>query len=208
MLKGRKMAAGVFTTVAITFTAGAYVAATGNAEPSHDDSAHDHSSHDHSHDHSGHEHEQPADGRNDPFGILGEETGVALPERDPCSVVTAEEAALVLGELAAVGERGVGVVSGQRVCTYSLASNPHLGAALAITDRDAEDKLELLEHAHSAGAGPVTGLDGAIWIDQFKLLVVVKGDWLLSVQLLVPAEERPAARAKAVTLATAALDRL
>ena len=202
-MEGRKTFVALFAAVAVTFGTGVLVAARGSAEPSHDHATHDHGAHDHGHDHS-----PVAAGQNDPFGIVATGDEGPLPERDPCSLVAADEAAAVLGELARVEEAGTGVVDGQRVCTYALAANPNLSVAIAITDTDAARKLEVLQTYHAAEASALSDLGDAFWVGPFKLLVARSGDWLLSVHVLVPTEHPEMARIKALQLARTALARL
>jgi hypothetical protein len=163
---------------------------------------HDHDSHDHSDESEAkdeHEHEH-------------EEATAALPAVDPCTLLTATELTDLLGADTTGTEldpTGLGpVTEDQRVCRYA-APEKAAGTLLGITDKGARQKLATLATSRSAISEQVTGVgETARWIAPFRLLVVVEGDWFLSVQLEEVSADPGVTKAKALELASAALARL
>lgn len=130
---------------------------------------------------------------------------------DPCSLVTVAEAEAILGPVEEPSEGGAGVIFGQRACAFSLADGQP-AANVAIMTRRTPDHFERftaeIEDKLGDELQPVAGLgDDARWFDRRRILLVLVGDEILTVQLMPPGGG-PAARDRAVALAEAAVAQL
>lgn len=138
-------------------------------------------------------------------------TADLLPAIDPCSLVSGAEASTVIGDVALLAEDdpiAVGVVPDQRTCALTLAADPTRGVNIGFTDHDGKAKFADMEKKFPGFAAGVDGLaDRAAWFERFRLLLVLDGDWLVSIQLRQP-EADPDGRDRAVTLGAMAVAEL
>lgn len=139
------------------------------------------------------------------------DTADLLPAIDPCSLVSGTEASTVIGDVALLAEDdpiAVGVVPDQRTCALTLAADPTRGVNIGFTDHDGKAKFADMEKKFPGFAAGVDGLaDRAAWFERFRLLLVLDGDWLVSIQLRQP-EADPDGRDRAVTLGAMAVAEL
>lgn len=150
------------------------------------------------HDHASHTH-------------TAEDDAALKPKMHPCSLLTAEEAAVVVGPVAKLVENlgdGQAPVPYSRICAVALQSN-RFAAHIGFTQQEVERRFAAFEQNFRAAVEPIGSLgDKANWVSIFRLLLVLDGDDLLVVQMLEPTDDLNTARDKAVKLAAAAVPRL
>lgn len=115
---------------------------------------------------------------------------------DPCSLLTKEEVAAVLGESVPEAK----VVSFPRPnCVYSVSSGGQV-VVFAFNDPSARGGFEIGKTAQDTNAQPIAGVgDDAYWSPSIKTINVLSGDVYLMVQLFSMRSE-PLATAKALAL--------
>jgi hypothetical protein len=110
-----------------------------------------------------------------------------LPATDPCSLVTKAQATTALGPVAGLSEDdpiALGVVSDQRVCAVSLERDPNVGANIGLTDHDAAGKFDRMGQRLGGFGTAVDGVgDRATWFENFRLLLTLRGDTLVTIQV-------------------------
>jgi len=133
------------------------------------------------------------------------------PAMDPCTLLTAEEATKAVGPVVALVENtgeGQAPVPDSRICVVATEGNK-LAAHVGFTEQDVKRTFIAYTQRFAKASEPVDSLgDYAAWVSIFRLLMVLKGGELLTVQMLDPNEELPAAKDKAIKLARAAVPRL
>lgn len=141
-------------------------------------------------------------------------------EVSPCGLVSEAEAEAALGPIVAPHESdlaGWRLVPGQRVCLFLLESDAQAGAVLGVTSADASSKFDGIlndvsqaaSEASGTGVEEITGLgDRAVWVESFRLLVVLRQDTLFSVQVMALGEDKSLAKPKALQIGKSVARRL
>lgn len=143
-------------------------------------------------------------------GSEGDEAAPAVPP-GPCELVTLTDVEATLGSTVSGGEMGSDVptiVVGERTCQFKLTdpNKPASVVRVGYTPNFAPLVFRKLKDQQPT-AEPVADLgDEALWVDNPKALVVLRGDKVLTVVVFGAAVTDH--RQRAITLATAALKRL
>lgn len=195
-LRRRRAGAGSLALVLAVFLAGAACDRGGSGDKASVDADAAASTKTTAHDHSSHDHGEPG-------------SDYHRPEVNPCGLVTKADAGRILGPIASIEEGALGVVSDQRVCGMMLEADPRTGANLGVTDHEASRKFDALRQRFSIFAVEVpSDGDRAIWIKQFRLVLLQKGSNLITVQMTQPSGDATEMQTRAVDLANLAAKKL
>lgn len=141
------------------------------------------------------------------------EAATYKPDLDPCTLIPEDEAGRVLGSVADRRESDDPVyatTADQRVCVLLGERDPRVGVNIGYADFGAAAKLDHFYNVMGDQAELVDGVgDRAVWVESFRVLLVLDGTGLVSVQMTdVHEPDKSVLKQQALQLAAVALDRL